>query len=324
MSSSIKKYLKNFSYLLFLVLISISILELCFRYQIIDFYKAELKGLNSEQELNSTKNNVLVFGDSFSAHPNSYVAFLRNAFPELNFINSSVPGTGIKQHQLLFKKRINHFNPKAIIYQFYVGNDFTDIKHPINYSENSFLKNIYWKLSENLLVLQYINFKLAFLNNKNQKIEKLQETQFSVDLYNNRVKSYFRSDPQALSNTILLKNKIYPVYKYWKTQLLTLSEITEDSIPIHLVLVPHNAQINDTYLKRNTKLGASIDASILVSEYPLLKKIKTDFRSWNIINPLEKFRELSNTDSLYYQNDPHLTLWGQQKLGEIVADQFNE
>src|SRR5690606_32098707 len=111
------------------------------------------------------KNCVLIFGDSFTAHPDSYVKYLNSGYTS---INCAIPGTGIRQHALIFSKRIDEYKPKAIIYQFYVGNDLLDLYHPINFSELSFLRNLYWKISEHMLILQYINYKLAFLNPKNQ------------------------------------------------------------------------------------------------------------------------------------------------------------
>jgi hypothetical protein len=326
MTTIFLKYLKKVFYVFFLLSSCLFILECCFRYQIIDFYSTELKGLNTEKQLNST-NNILVFGDSFTAHPESYVSFLRNEFSSFNFINSAVPGTGIKQHELSFKKRINQFKPKAIIYQFYVGNDFLDINHPINLKTNSFLKNCYWKISEKILVLQYLNFKLAFLNRNNQPIEKLQEPKFSIEQYNNRVKSNYKANTNALNNTILLTgDESKSIYSIWKNQISQLNELVNDSIPIYLLLIPHNSQVNSTNFNRNLLLGAKLREEIMDSNYPLAKTISKDFKSWKIINPLAAFKQFDKNDSLYYQNDPHLTISGQKKLSELVAKelQLNE
>jgi len=238
MKVTLIKYLKKMAYLVFLFFVCLVLLEICFRHQFVDFYQSELSGLNTEEELNSKGNNVLVFGDSFSAHPDSYVKKLREELPAVNLINTAIPGTGINQHELLFKKRIKKYQPKAIIYQFYVGNDFTDINHPINFEKLSFLRNVFWKASERFLILQYINHRLAFLNKSNQPIEKLHEAGFSKEKYNNRVKTYYRADNTGLENTILLSDqKSKNNYDKWRTKLVELNRLTGDSIPVVLLIV---------------------------------------------------------------------------------------
>lgn len=323
MNAILHKNLKRLGYVIFIFTFCLFTLEICYRYQIIDFYQPELKGLNAEEKLVSEKHNVLIFGDSFTAHPNSYVKHLRRDFTSTNFINSAIPGTGIKQHELIFNNRIKKFNPKAIIYQFYVGNDFTDIQHPINLKELSFSRNLFWKVSEYFMTFQYVNHRLAFLNSNNQPIKKLQETPFSKKQYNHRVKTYYKADRMLLNNTILLSDdNVTAIYKKWKKKLFKLQELSGDSIPIYLLIIPHNAQINNTYLERNKILGANLSEAILNPNPPLIERIRKDFKKWQIINPLAKFQQLKNTDSLYYQNDPHLTAYGQMELAKIITKEI--
>lgn len=317
------KNLKRLSYFIFIILFCLFALELCFRYQIIDFYQLELEGLNTEKELVSEKNNILIFGDSFTAHPDSYVKHLRNNLANYNFINSAIPGTGIKQHELIFNSRIKKYQPKAVIYQFYVGNDFSDIKHPINYKELSLLRNLFWKISESFLVLQYINHRFAFLNSNNQPIKKLQEKAFSEDLYNHRVKTYYKGNKSMLNNTILLSdNNVKSIYKKWKEKLFTLKEIVGDSIPTYLLIIPHNAQVNKIYLEQNINLGAEVSTEILNATPPLFYQIKNDFNKWQVINPLPQLQKNNNSDKLYYQNDPHFTAYGQKELAKIILKEL--
>lgn len=315
----LKKYAKHFLYLLFFSFACLLIIELSFRYQVIDFYKSELKGLNTPEQLNNKKNNILIFGDSFSAHPFSYVQFLDSSY---NYVNCAIPGTGIKQHSLIIPKRIKQYQPKAIIYQFYVGNDLLDIKHPINYSELSFLRNVYWWLSEHFLFLQYINYKLAYLNPKNQSFIELKENVFSKKSYNQRVKTYFKASPFYLNHTILLNDEATRlIYAEWKDHF---RELFNNNIPIYLLVIPHNAQINKTYYERNVSIGAILSDSIQKENYPLIEKMKKDLPYIKIINPLPYFQHLENNDSLYYENDPHLTLWGQKKLALFVNKELKK
>ncbi|MBL4670064.1 MAG: SGNH/GDSL hydrolase family protein [Flavobacteriales bacterium] len=324
MKSILHKNLRRLGYFMFLFIFCLSVLEICFRYQIIDFYQSELNGLNTEKQLASKKDNILIFGDSFTAHPDSYVKYLRKNLIHFNVVNSAIPGTGIKQHELIFDDRIKRYHPRAIIYQFYTGNDFTDIQHPINFKELSFTRNMFWKVSEYFIVLQYINHRLSFLNSKNQSIKKLQKPQFSEELYNRRVKMYYKADKLMLNNTILLSNKkVITIYRKWKEKLLDLRELTGDSIPIYLLIVPHNAQINNAYLEQNKILGADLSTDILNPNYPLIEQVKKDFKNWRIINPLAILQQTGRKNSLYYQNDPHLTIWGQEQLGEIVVNNLN-
>ena len=320
MKAVLIKYFKQLGYLSFVVFLCLILLEISFRFQWIDFYQSELKGLNTtEQLISSEKDNVLVFGDSFSAHPDSYVKHLRNSFPEFNFINTAIPGTGIRQHELIFKKRINTYQPKAIIYQFYVGNDFTDIQHSLNFKKLSFSRNLFWKASEYLLILKYINRRLAFLNMNNQSIKKLHEDKFSKQNYNRRVKIQYQADKSALNNTLLLKGeKTKEIYNKWKEKLSLINKYSQDSISLILLIIPHNAQINMTNIKRNRILGAKLSPQILHSTYPLIEKIKNDSSSYHVINPLIEFQQIKHNDSLYYQNDPHLTNWGQKQLSKIL------
>ena len=121
----LKKFLRFGVYLSVLFISSLCLLELIYRFQIVDFYKTELETLNPNLHQDYPNGNVLIFGDSFSGFPNGYVEQLRVAYPETNFINCAIAGTGLKQHSLFYKSRIQEFNPKQILYQFYVGNDLS-------------------------------------------------------------------------------------------------------------------------------------------------------------------------------------------------------
>jgi hypothetical protein len=130
-TSFLSKTLRTGLGLSFILIVSLCLLEIAYRYQIIDFYKLELQALNPDLEKEYTNGNVLIFGDSFSGFPNGYVEQLRQEYSETNFINCAIAGTGIRQHALFFDSRIKRFKPNQILYQFYVGNDLLDIKRDL-------------------------------------------------------------------------------------------------------------------------------------------------------------------------------------------------
>ncbi|MEL7223064.1 MAG: hypothetical protein AAGJ93_17200, partial [Bacteroidota bacterium] len=123
----LRKLLRGILYLLFLLVATILLLEVSYRWNIVDFYGANLRRLNTEElGTKSDLPSVLVIGDSFSADMSSYVGFLRDSLREHRIINAAVPGTGVRQHQRFFKQRIREFQPEMLIYQLYVGNDLLD------------------------------------------------------------------------------------------------------------------------------------------------------------------------------------------------------
>jgi hypothetical protein len=317
--SNIKTVFKKITYTFIVALISLCSLELCFRYQIFDFYKSELYGLNPDLEQNPKNEVVLIIGDSFSAHPDGYVKHLRNSFPKYNFINSSIPGTGIKQHELIIQNRIMQFKPKHVIYQFYVGNDFTDLKHPVNFKELTISRNIFWLLSENFLVLKYINLKLGSFTAPNQPAIKLRNELFSIKNYHQRVKTYFKGDRNHLDNTIQMKGEQQEIYQQWKKRFINMSQSIPDSVPVTLLLIPSCAQVSSIYKDQMEQIGATLSENTLNINYLLHSKMKQDFSNITILNPLETFQLLEQKGKkLYYNNNPHLNLEGQKYLGDYL------
>jgi len=112
----IKKLARIFLNVTLIIIITFILFELAYRNSIIDFYKPELKHLNSDKDLNARNIDFLVFGDSFSVPKNNYVDRLRKKHKDRVFINSSVPGIGLNEVNIISKKRINTFKPKTIIY----------------------------------------------------------------------------------------------------------------------------------------------------------------------------------------------------------------
>lgn len=317
-----KKGLKKIGYSIFIIVVTVLLFELSFRIQLIDFYKNELTALNPS--LKKGEKSILIFGDSFTAHINSYVSFLRQPNPEINFINTAIAGSGIRQHELFCKQRVKEYKPQHIVYQFYVGNDFLDIKHPLNYDSISLLRNIYWLISDQLLGIHYLNFRLAYLRANNQKTELVRNNKFSSSLYNQREKLQFVANPNYLENSINLKGNELDLYAIWKEKLKHLISKIDQGISITLLIIPHCAQVNTTYQNRMETIGAVFNTDMQKVNYPLIERMRADFPEIQIIDPLEYFQhEEDNYTKLYYENDPHLTIEGHKIIAKILREKLN-
>ena len=94
------------------LMVTLVLAEICFRFYVIEFYSVELNALNSENELDdSARTDVLFLGDSFTANANSYVAKLRERLP-FKMVNSAVSGTGILETSFMAPSRLKKFRPK--------------------------------------------------------------------------------------------------------------------------------------------------------------------------------------------------------------------
>ena len=124
-----RNLVKKFLYLLYLIVIVVILMEVAYRFQIIDFYRAELNALNPHRNAAKTtaKKTLLVFGDSFTVQTNSWLNQLRIDSPHYRIINSAITGTSIVEASYIAPGRIKAFDPDIVIYQVYVGNDLLGI-----------------------------------------------------------------------------------------------------------------------------------------------------------------------------------------------------
>jgi hypothetical protein len=121
-------------YLLFVLLVSLAVLEGLYRWQVVDTYSPELRTLNSPEDLSAdSRPTVLIMGDSFTASSGSYAGILKQMVPQLRIINGGVSGTGVVQAEFMARHRFHAFHPSIFIYQIYVGNDLLDIRYPVNW-----------------------------------------------------------------------------------------------------------------------------------------------------------------------------------------------
>lgn len=298
--------------------------ECAYQFSVIDFYKAELIYLNNVEDLGSNKIDFLVFGDSFSADKNNYINILKKERTECSFINTSIPGTGIKQVNTFAKKKIEKYNPKNIIYQVYVGNDLLDIKHLSNWEKISVLRNLYWKVTDYFESGIYLNQKLKGFGKHDARDTNTLNKKFSIELYNARQKLLFNTDFNYLERTVFLENDFKERYYIWKKELLKFLNSIPKTSNVFIMFIPHCSQVNSLYLENMEKLGAKFDNRISFQEiaYPFFDFCTKDFKKFEnvvFLNPLPFLRKQDSVNNrLYYQNDPHLNQNGHKELANYL------
>ncbi|MEL6971989.1 MAG: hypothetical protein AAFO02_17610, partial [Bacteroidota bacterium] len=308
----------------------ILLLEVCYRWYIVDFYGANLRRLNKE-ELTSKSDlpSILVIGDSFSADQHGYVRTLRDSITSHRVINAAVPGTGVRQHRRFFKRRIKEFQPDLLIYQLYVGNDLLDYRHPTGSSNLSWQRKIYWWLADRLLVLGYINAQLPALRHQFTSYEEVTPDakgveKFSVSNYNSRTKLLLRAEPTLLEHSILLKDEraadMHGLSQELEQMLVEVPESTE----VRLLIMPHCIQLGSPYLERMLELGAEIDTpdEVITDKFLFFKFLQKSLSSERIqvYSALPWLVAADSTAMLYYANDPHLSPIGQQVVANSLLD----
>lgn len=306
----------------FLVLfLTLCVLEVSYRYQWVDFFKAEFEALN--KNIDSKKPNILVFGDSFSAHPNGYVAHFRKAHSEVNVINCSMPGSGPYEMELMASRRIGDYPPKGIIYQMYVGNDLTDIEPLVNWSELSFLRNCYWSAKPNFEIFGLFSRRVSGLQTDFDKTQlKQDEAPFSEKLYSPRTKMMIRANANYINDCIRLKGNMKDAMESAKESIAHLRELVPNKIPIYVVVIPHCSQVTKEY-NENYRILSGHSTS-RKTNYRFIREL-SKVKGITILNPIRYFRENeSQGKDLYFRNDPHLNETGQEVLFNYLSERTTE
>lgn len=309
-------------------------LELAYRYQWIDFYQSELTALNTKEDLQSNKKKILICGDSFSADPSAYVKTLRDSLTKYAVINCAVSGTGIRQHELYLNNRIGTHNPDIFIYQFYVGNDLFDITHPHQSKDISLLRRFYWWLSDRMLSLGFLNFKLAvlrynFFDDSGGSYKPRVHEEFSVENYSKREKLNYLADPYLLENTLFLKDQRKTDYETFEYKFDEIIKSLKNSTKKYLIIIPHQSQLSELYFNRHNKMG--VLSSVPYYQYnsekiPLYQKLETYCKQNHItiIDPLKEFRKAETLEQIYFSNDPHLKEYGHKVISKLLIDEISK
>lgn len=320
--------------LLVICFISLLFFEICYRNSVIDFYKTETLGLNSTEDLKEAQADLLVFGDSFSATSKTinYVDRLREANPEKTILNFSIPGTGIRQLNTLAKGKIKKYQPKAILYQIYVGNDLLDVEKFKTRNNVSFLKYSFWQASNTFLSLSYLNHKANVLRPKvTYRHKTLTIADFSPDYYNKRSQHDVLVNSNYLEETVSISARFKVKYEKWLREIKTLLDNIPKETKVYFVWIPHCAQVNDYYLNNFKVLNAEFKNAKQYQElnYPFLNNAEQDLKSYhNVkhINTLPVFRgEDELNRRIFFANDPHLNKFGNDVLANYLnSDYFKD
>ncbi|WP_296381198.1 hypothetical protein [Winogradskyella sp.] len=325
----IRKFLKKIVQIVIVLCVTILLFDLAYRNSIIDFYKSELVSLNTGEDLNSKTIDFLVFGDSFTAWENNYVSNLKNLYPKKSFINSSISGIGIKEVNTFAEKRIEKYEPKNIIYQVYVGNDLIDVRHLQNWQDLSFARNVYWKASNYLPSIIYLNKKLKhFKKDRNYDTSKMQLKGFKLSQYNEREKLLIKANSEYLYNSFNIEGSFKIRYDIWKKELNDFLELVPDETNVYIVFIPHCAQLNEYYYNNMLDLGAHfrVKEKTLTEDYVFFTNVVSDFKDnehVTFLNPLMSLRANdSEKQRLYFENDPHFNLDGQLIMTKYIQEQI--
>lgn len=303
------------------------ILEGCYRYQIWDFYRTELVALNPD--LDSPKPSILVMGDSFSADTSSWVSDIRRTFPQYKVINSAVPGTGVLQAHLMANRRFKRFQPPIFVYQIYVGNDLFDLRYPTQSRKISRTRKWYWTISNSLRFLPWLNYKSGqWISDPKLSTQTAKtDAAFDPDLFTTREKRYFEAEPEIISNHILLQGGREAEMDQLIKRLNKLLDYCQTgNCQAFIVLIPHCAQVSETYMRNMTRAGARIRErkNIFDVDYPFAHKIAESLEgrpNVHMLNPLLAMQQAENRgQTLYFANDIHLNQQGQRWLGQWISD----
>lgn len=326
----IKGLIKMSALIISTVIAFFLVLEIAFRYQWFDFYKAELKNLNKDLNKGHHLKNILICGDSFTADPVSYVSLLKDSIRNVQIINAAVPGSCIRQHTLYLPDRIKAYQPEIFIYQFYAGNDLFEIRHPYQSNQISFFRKIYWFLSDKILSLAYLNFRFAgvryrYFDDAGGMYTAKEIDRFSVSSYSKREKFNYKAEPDLIENTYLLKNGRDADWLYFKTKFIEMINQLDDSVSKYFVFIPHESMLSKSLMDKHKSLGARFSTPPS-TDYPLKKEIKALCTELNLyfIDYSRPSVDSTSLENLFYTNDPHLNRFGQLTLGKQLLSEIRK
>lgn len=315
----IKKIAKLILNTFVISILTLILLEITYRYQLIDFYSTEWESLNKNQTC-ETNEKILIFGDSFSADPIGWVTKIRVIDTNSTYYNASIPGTGLETFRLIAKDRIDEVNPSTVIIQLYIGNDLYDFEKPVNWNELSILRNLYWSVSSNFRVLNYLNYKSGqFAMNSSDTDSKLKES-FSVSSYSERTKLYIRADSTFPVSTINLEGKSSEVFSQLVESIDEISQLLKEDVTLNILIIPHCTQVHKKYRNRFRSLGCDLNG---LKPHESIWSEQLRKKGYFVIDPLEEFQKQEEQgEEIYFQNDPHLNSKGQDMLSNYILNQL--
>lgn len=303
-------------------------LEVLYRYQVFDTYRREMNYLNKDKAVTNPEETMLVMGDSFSACDGCYVDELRKLFPTWNIVNSAVPGTTVKQANVMAPRRFETVQPTVFLYQVYVGNDLFDLRYPVSFSKAGVFRSLYWMLANRFRSLSWLNyamgqFKAAPTAGVNDG--KLPAEDFSVERYTAREKLYLQAEPTVIEKSVLLEGARKADFDDYMPELQELLDYCEDGkCRVWLLVLPHCAQVGADYMANMEAIGAKFEQPELVRRdvYPFYQQMAARLgkrKNLIMINPLPILRQAEQKgEQMFYANDPHLNPAGHREVAQFI------
>ncbi len=339
----LRHVLKWTSYVAYVGILLVAALEILYRVQIVDFYRPELTSYNEALDSGDDRRTVLVFGDSFTAGQETYIASLREAVPGLRVVNSAIGGTGAVQAAIIARRRYATFEPEVVIYQVYVGNDLFDIRYSSNRRETGFARWAYWNISKRLRSIGWLNYRLAQIRSGTSPAGSASSDSdtasrvelggmrpephdgFSPQLYTPRQRIMIAAEPDLFESTVLLRGARGEDYELFISRLReTLARCEPMECQAYVLVVPHKAQVSAEYQTHYRQLGATIDEpeALMRPHNPFVSELQNrllDLEHVRVLDPLEEIqRREAEGVRLYYFNDEHMNQEGQAVLFETV------
>ena len=308
------------------IVLCIILMELAYRNQWWDFYATEWEHFNQGILGEKAEGDVLVMGDSFSTSDRGYVEQLRDSFPDWKIANGAVPGTGIQEANYMASRRFSQCQPKAFIYQIYLGNDLFDLERPVNWGQLGFFRNLYWWSANRLRSLAWINYKSGQLQAAPTADGKGAEESFAPERYNQREKRYFSADPAWMQGQANVNNEDWEDIREWYTdRLQDLLEYPQEVGARTLILIiPHCVQLGNPYRNRMEAIGMHSGDINPANEHALVRAIRKLAESRPNTDIIYPVRELAEAEvqqgPVYFQNDPHLNPHGQKVIAKLVGN----
>ena len=336
--SAVRRLPSVVHYVLF-ALLPLVMFEAVYRWQLADTYAPELRAFNSSEDLaDDGRRTVLIMGDSFTAGTRGYVSILKERVSGLRVINGGVAGTGVIQAEIIARRRFQAFHPSIFIYQVYVGNDLLDIRYPVNWTELSLLRNLYWAIANEMRSVGHLNYRLGQMMDSHRTrtrgmpqpsdpqtgLATVVADSFAIERYDPRVKLYFKAEPSLLENSIFVKASRRSDYDRLREGLKTLMAYCRpERCRAYVLVMPHAAQVDERYVSLMRDLGARFfDADRLrLPDYPFLSGIQATFGTWpnvQVLSPLPVLQQVSRRTTVYFSNDEHLNRAGNEAIAEFL------
>lgn len=306
------------------------LLEVFYRYQIIDTYRREVNFLNPQRGVERPGKRVLVMGDSFSAAPENWVDQLRKLRPDLNILNAAVPGTGVRQANFMASRRFSEQSPEIFIYQIYLGNDLFDLRYPLNWREGGLFRTMYWAAANRLRGIGWFNYALGQFRAappaSGSADGKTTDEAFDPKKFSPRERLYLKVEPDLISNSALLLGDRKSDFEDYLDHLDDLVVYCESgSCRVMLLVIPHCAQVNEVYLEKMKDVGAKIPDPHELMNFPspFFNGLSAHFSESphvTLLDPTQAIHKLEHSGpKAFYNNDIHLTPAGQKAMAEMVA-----